>query len=202
MLYSHLSVTILCINVTFDLVLLGLPIYALHAVGLLPMKLYLAATTLIINWTTPIVFAMPLVLSGSKVYCNDVDLLVESKSTNSLLIANHGSRVDWMVGMFVGFARFLAGRTCNRIRVGYVCEALIQFLPLVGWYRRLVARDVFVWRSFKQDAPALIQNIRDFHQSDERRMLFLSPEGVVCDFDEKSTTYIKACRQFCLDRSL
>ena len=42
-----------------------------------------------------------------------------SKKDNLLVLANHGSRIDWMIGMFNGFC----GR---RLRVGFVCEGLIQ----------------------------------------------------------------------------
>eukprot|EP00569_Conticribra_weissflogii_P015126 CAMPEP_0171409084 /NCGR_PEP_ID=MMETSP0880-20121228/23510_1 /TAXON_ID=67004 /ORGANISM="Thalassiosira weissflogii, Strain CCMP1336" /LENGTH=63 /DNA_ID=CAMNT_0011925483 /DNA_START=183 /DNA_END=371 /DNA_ORIENTATION=- len=63
---------------------------------------------------------MPMILSGTKIYCNDIELLVEAKSKNSLLLANHGSRIDWMVGMFVGFTQSMAGRVSKRIRVGFV----------------------------------------------------------------------------------
>jgi len=127
-----------------------------------------------------------MVFSGTKLYCNDIDLLVEAKaSESSLLLANHGSRIDWMVGMFVGFARELGGKTCDCVRVGFVCEAMIQFLPIIGWYRRLVACDIFVWRSFKQDALTIQSNIHDFIAAREKRMLFLSPEGVVVDFGPK-----------------
>ena len=91
MVYCHLSVTLLCLNVMFDLVVFGAPVYLFHIIGLLPYKIYLAITSSIINWTTPIVFTMPMVLSGTKLYCNDIDLMIESKATNSLLLANHGS---------------------------------------------------------------------------------------------------------------
>lgn len=99
--------------------------------------------------------------------------------------------------MCVGFSRCIANRSCERIRVGFVCEALIQFMPLIGWYRKLVANDIFVWRSFKQDSSTIKQNIQDFHQARERRMLFLSPEGVVVDFGKNDMEYIIACRKFC-----
>jgi len=125
---------------------------------------------------------------------------VEAKSKNSLLLANHGSRIDWMVGMFVGFTQSMAGRVSKRIRVGFVCEAPIQFMPLIGWYRKLVCHDIFVWRSFKQDSPTIKNNIRDFHTADECRMLFLSPEGIVVDYGEKDREYISECRQFCIDQ--
>ena len=103
--------------------------------------------------------------------------------------------------MCVGFSRSFAERSCERIRVGFVCEALIQFMPLIGWYRKLVAKDIFVWRSFKQDAQIIKKNIQDFHSADERRTLFLSPEGVVVDFGPKDMEYIYACRKFCVDNS-
>ena len=127
-----------------------------------------------------ILLAIPIGFLGIKLHCNVIDLLVDAKaSESSLLLANHGSRIDWMVGMFVGFARNLGGKTCNCVRVGFVCEAMIQFLPIIGWYRRLVACDIFVWRSFKQDASTIQSNIQDFIAAREKRMLFLSPEGVV-----------------------
>jgi hypothetical protein len=201
MLFSHCSVAMLCLNVLFDLFFFGLPVFLLHKMKILPTRMYLALTTAIINWTTPIVYGIPMVLSGSKVYCNDIDILLESKSNNSLLLANHGSRIDWMVGMFVGYATYLAETSCERIRVGFVCEALIQFMPLIGWYRKLVCQDIFVWRSFQVDAPTIKQNIEDFHSVDERRMLFLSPEGIVVDFGTKDMEYIHACRQFCIEQN-
>ena len=177
MIYCHLSVALLCLNVMFDLLFLGTPVFLLHKMHILPKRLYLAITTAVIHWTTPIVFFMPLVFSGSKVYCNDLALLEEAKSKNSLLLSNHGSRIDWMVGMFVGFSRRLSVKACERIRVGFVCEALIQFMPIIGWYRKLVCHDIFVWRSFLRDGPTIVANINDFHNAEEARMLFLSPEG-------------------------
>ena len=51
-----------------------------------------------------------------------------------------------------------------------------------------------------QDAPTIASNIQHFHSSDEHRMLFLSPEGVVVDFGPKDIEYIRACRQFCTDQ--
>jgi 1-acyl-sn-glycerol-3-phosphate acyltransferase len=177
MIYCHFAVALLCLNVMFDLLFLGLPVFLLRKAGILSNKLYLSITTIIINWTTPIVFFMPLVFSGSKVYCNDVSLLEEAKTSNSLLLSNHGSRIDWMVGMFVGFSRRLSAKASERIRVGFVCEALIQFMPLIGWYRKLVCHDIFVWRSFARDAPTIKANIDDYHAAAEKRMLFLSPEG-------------------------
>ena len=184
--YCHFAISLLCFNVLFDLAFFGVPLFVLYKMRLLSPSLFLRFTTVLINWTTPIVLAMPMVFSGTKLYCNDIDLLVEAKaSESSLLLSNHGSRIDWMVGMFVGFATNLGGKACQGVRVGFVCEALIQFLPIIGWYRKIVARDIFVWRSFKQDAPTIQRNIQDFIVVREKRMLFLSPEGVVVDYGPK-----------------
>jgi len=91
MMYCHFSVALLCLNVAFDLFVFGLPAFFFHKLGLLPDKLYMTITTAIINWTTPVVFFMPMVVSGSKLYCNDVALLAECKYKDSLLLSNHGS---------------------------------------------------------------------------------------------------------------
>lgn len=184
--YCHFAISLLCFNVLFDLALFGIPLFLSYKMRLLSPSLFLRFTTILINLTTPIVLAMPMVFSGTKVYCNDIDLLIEAKaSESSLLLANHGSRIDWMIGMFVGFAKNLGGKACDCVRVGFVCEAMIQFLPIIGWYRKIVARDIFVWRSYKQDAPTIRRNIQDFNVVREKRMLFLSPEGVVVDYGPK-----------------
>jgi hypothetical protein len=47
------------------------------------------------------VFNLPMVFSGMTVYMDDIKLLAKAKSGNSLLLANHGSRIDWMIGMCV-----------------------------------------------------------------------------------------------------
>lgn len=91
MIYCHFSIALLCLNVAFDLIIFGIPVFFLHKIGILSDKKYLTITTAIINWTTPIVFFMPMVVSGSNLYCNDVDLLAECKSKDSLLLSNHGS---------------------------------------------------------------------------------------------------------------
>ncbi|KAL3765171.1 hypothetical protein ACHAW5_008590 [Stephanodiscus triporus] len=80
-----------------------------------------------------------MIISGTKIYCDNVDLLAECRSTNSLLLSNHGS---------------------------------------------IVADDLFLWRSFAKDLPTILKNIQHFHSTNERRMLFLSSEGVVVDFGQ------------------
>jgi len=110
------------------------------------------------------------------------------------MLANHGSRIDWMIGMFVGYIN-----KPNRVRVGFVCERVIQYMPLIGWYRRLVCEDVFVDRSFNVDKINIATNLDSFHNDDISRQMYLSPEGVVVDFGERDQKYVQACREFCTD---
>lgn len=94
--YGHLVVTSICINVAFDLVI------GIFLKLALPAELFLQATTLLIDFTTPIVYGLPLAYSKVFLAKSDVDLLVEAKAKDSLLLANHGSRIDWMIAMFAG----------------------------------------------------------------------------------------------------
>jgi 1-acyl-sn-glycerol-3-phosphate acyltransferase len=103
------------------------------------------------------------------------------KSANSLMLANHGSRIDWMIGMYVGYIEKPV-----RVRVGFVCEKVIKYMPFIGWYRNVICEDVFVDRSFKIDKINISTNLNSFHESNTERMLYLSPEGVVVDFGEVS----------------
>lgn len=197
MMFCHFSVMLLCINVMFDLVAYGLPLLILRKFGIISSKMFYRWTSCVINWTTPIVYGIPMVFSGTRIFCNDMEIVINLKSENSLLLSNHGSRVDWMVAMFVGHLKSIGNKVTEQSRVGFVCEAAIQFMPLIGWYRKFVCCDIFVWRSFQNDATPIRKNITRFHDASQKRMLFLSPEGVVVDFDEKDEIYIKECRAFC-----
>jgi|AntRauTorckE5430_2_1112549.scaffolds.fasta_scaffold03320_4 1-acyl-sn-glycerol-3-phosphate acyltransferase len=164
----------------------------------LPSKIFYRLSTQLINYTTPIVYGIPMVLSGTKMFVDQVDIMQASKSTNSLLLSSHSSRIDWMVAMFIGNLTNIGEQPSRKCRVGFVCEALIQFMPFVGWYRKLICHDIFVWRSFDKDEHTIKTNIADFHEVSEQRMLFLSPEGVIVDYGEKDTNYINECRQFAI----
>ena len=176
-------------NVAFDLTV-GCILF------ILPQKIFYRFSTHLINYTTPIVYGMPMVLSGTSMFVDNVDIMLESKSTNSLLLSSHSSRIDWMVAMFCGNLKQLGDQPSHRCRVGFVCEALIQLMPFVGWYRKLVCHDIFVWRSFDKDESTIKRNILNFHEVSEQRMLFLSPEGVIVDYGEQDINYIHECREF------
>ena len=77
-------------------------------------------------------YGLPLTYSKVFLAKSDEDLLVEAKENDSLLLANHGSRIDWMIAMFAGHLKKLSTKEVNRCRVGFVCEALLQFMPFIG----------------------------------------------------------------------
>ncbi len=193
MIFAHFCVTALCLNVAFDLFVLGLPGYALLLIPKYGLRMFRSYMTMLTNYTTPIVFNLPMIISGTKLHCDSMDFYENKvKSTNSLMLANHGSRIDWMIGMYVGYINKPV-----RVRVGFVCERVIQYMPLIGWYRKIVCEDVFVDRSFKIDKVNISQNLNDFHDTETERMLYLSPEGVVVDYGERDQKYMRDCREFC-----
>lgn len=202
MAFCHFSVTFLCINVMFDLLFIGLPLFIIHLTGIMSNKNFYRLTTSLINWTTPIVYGFPMVFSGTEVFVDNIDILLSSKRSDSLLLSNHGSRIDWMVAMLVGHLENAGNHRTVVCRVGFVCEAIIQFMPFIGWYRKLVCNDIFVSRSFVKDEMKIKNNIQEFHQQSESRMLFLSPEGVIVDHGEKDVMYIHACRDFAITNAV
>ena len=72
-----------------------------------------------------------------------------------------------MMGMYIGYITDPLSA-----RVGFVCERVIQYMPLIGWYRKIVCEDVFVDRSFKVDEINIASNLNDFHGDDIERVLF------------------------------
>lgn len=192
-LFCHAGIAAMCVCVTMDIVLLALPIHLLYYV--FGENFFRNAMTWVIDWTTPCVLCIPFSWCGCKVHIQELDWVADTmKTSNSLVLANHGSRIDWIIGMYVGFT----GRT--RSRVGFVCEGLIQYMPIVGWYRKLVCEDCFVMRSFKQDKKRILDNVNGFHRTNTQRLVFLSPEGVVCDYGERDLKYINNCRKFCKEQ--
>jgi len=185
----------LVINVLFDLLVYGIPGYILQLVSKSVFRQYMAG---LINYTTPIVFNLPMILSGTVLHCDSMDLFENQvKLKNSLMLANHGSRIDWMIAMFVGYQKtYNKAVKATRVRVGFVCERVIKYMPVIGWYRNVVCEDVFVDRSFNVDKVNISSNLQDFHESNNERMLFLSPEGVVVDFGERDRKYMQDCKEF------
>lgn len=189
---SNMIIAHLCINVAYDLFILCPPLYVVRIFT--GDKIFHWCTTKLIDWTVPIVVGPPSVWCGMRVFINDMDYFEASKKLGrALVLANHGSRIDWLCGMFTGYAGY-------NIRVGFVCEWLVKYLPLIGWYRNYVNQDTFVNRSFASDKPAIEKRIDEFHNSNTDMMLFLAPEGACVDHNDMATKYINDCQKFCKDQ--
>mmetsp|Transcript_87882 Transcript_87882/g.250512 ORF Transcript_87882/g.250512 Transcript_87882/m.250512 type:complete len:558 (-) Transcript_87882:1073-2746(-) len=185
---SNLAIAHLCVNVAYDLFVLTPPLYFIRIFT--GDKIFHYFTSKLIEWTVPIVVGPPAVWCGMRVWINDLEYFESAKKTGrALVLSNHGSRVDWLIGMFSGFSG-------TGIRVGFVCEWLVKYLPLIGWYRNFVNQDTFVNRSFESDKPRIEKRIDEFHNSNTDMMLFLAPEGACVDHNDMAKKYINDCQKF------
>jgi len=117
-------------------------------------------------------------------------MMLESRRTDfAIIMCNHASRVDWLLALLCGYS-------ANMVRVGFLTEGPMQFLPIIGWFRKL-CEDIFLWRSFKVDKPRIDANIESFKRTGTQRQLFLAIEGAIVDKGEFDRHYIEECRSFC-----
>lgn len=99
---------------------------------------YYRYTTLVETWVSTVSYAVTLVLGGNRVFCcesdgQSLDLLHQAKQKNSVVLANHGSRIDWMIALFICHCKDEnhhvekpTAITQTRTRSGFVCEATHQ----------------------------------------------------------------------------
>ena len=119
---------------------------------------------------------------------------------NSVILANHCSRIDWVGAVYVGMCGRsptnwrIKGTSCPR--VNFVAEVTTAVMPIVGWSRFLFG-DILLQRAFHKDAPRILKNIATFKKAGIERCIFLAPEGTIVDpgmaDDEK---YIENCKDF------
>ena len=112
---------------------------------------------------------------------------------SSVFMTNHGSRVDWLVGL-------LMGSTLEpQVRVGFCAEFTTMLMPIFGWSRGLFG-DIFLRRTFHRDGPRILDNIKSFKEAKVDRVIFLAPEGAIVDPGvEKDAEYVQQCSKFMLD---
>lgn len=119
---------------------------------------------------------------------------------NSVILANHCSRIDWVGAVYVGMCGRpptnwrVKGTSCPR--VNFVAEVTTAIMPIVGWSRFLFG-DILLQRAFHKDGPRILKNIATFNKEGIDRCIFLAPEGTIVDpgmpDDEK---YIENCKDF------
>lgn len=111
---------------------------------------------------------------------------------NALLLSTHCSRIDWLIGVYLS----CLDEPHEQIRTGFVAEFTTALMPLLGWSRVLFG-DILVRRAFHKDRPLIEGNIRSFHQSNVKRLIFLAPEGFIADPGSKiGDQYIPECEEF------
>ena len=143
------------------------------------------------KWARLSCMAIPFSWCGFKIWFNDYPCFEKLKANgNALLLSSHCSRVDWLIGMYLGCL------DSHVARVGFVAEATTALMPVIGWSRLLLG-DIFVTRAFDKDAARILSNIRTFHRSGIERLIFFAPEGFIADPDTAvGTKYIEDCETF------
>lgn len=107
----------------------------------------------------------------------------------SIIMCNHASRIDWLLAEW-------CGNVCSPMRVSFLTEGTMQLMPVVGWVLKL-REDIFLWRSFKTDKPAIDANIGSFKATRTNRAIFLAIEGAIVDQGEYDRQYMRECADFC-----
>lgn len=135
--------------------------------------------------------AVPFSWCGLRVWTSQPELLATVPlKGSSVFMTNHGSRIDWIIGLLMGQV------VSPRVRVGFVAEITTMLMPVFGWSRGLFG-DIFLRRTFHRDGPRITRNIESFHAAGVDRVLFLAPEGAIVDPGvPRDSEYIDQCGAF------
>ena len=170
----------------FGLVLL-LPLKLLGPWG---KKLYIRLSMLWDGFSQGAILCVPFSWCSFRVYTPSWDVCLDSKKQSALIMSNHSSRVDWLVGLYLGYV------TGPRVHVRFIAEATIALLPIAGWARYLIG-DVYLRRTFHRDAVSVRKKLAEYRSVPASRMLFFAPEGAIADVGNvKDTEYVDACEDF------
>mmetsp|Transcript_3997 Transcript_3997/g.5612 ORF Transcript_3997/g.5612 Transcript_3997/m.5612 type:complete len:520 (-) Transcript_3997:527-2086(-) len=155
---------------------------------------YKRASSIFDKLARPAILATPYSWCGFRVHTNSYKVMCSmsapDRERDALVMTNHCSRVDWLVGMLLGdVLRF-------QPRIGFVAEITTMLMPVFGWSRFLFG-DIFLRRTFHRDARRINQNIQAFHKANVSRMIFVAPEGAIVDPGvSKDAIYVTQCQQF------
>ncbi|KAJ8614050.1 hypothetical protein CTAYLR_005841 [Chrysophaeum taylorii] len=152
---------------------------------------YKRASTWFDRLAQPAILAVPYSWCGLRVHTSQYALMTSMAARgNALVMTNHCSRIDWIVGMLLGHV------LTPKIRIGFVAEITTMLMPVFGW-SRLLFGDVFLRRAFHRDGARIRANVSSFHEAGVDRMMFVAPEGAIVDPGvPKDEDYVKQCRAF------
>lgn len=97
------------------------------------------------------ILCVPFSWCGFRVSCSTIDVAMASKRTSSLYMSNHSSRVDWFVGLFLGYVTGKGEFTGPQVHVRFIAEITMALMPIAGWSRFLLG-DILLRRTFHRDA--------------------------------------------------
>jgi len=140
------------------------------------------------------ILAVPFSWCGLTMHIAGVDVAMRSKAAgSSLWMSNHGSRIDWLCGLMMGY---VAKDDGPRVHVRFIAEITTALMPLAGWSRFLLD-DVYLRRTFHRDAVNIRAKLAGYREVPAPRMLFFAPEGAIADVgNAKDAQYIDACEAF------
>ncbi|KAJ1621732.1 hypothetical protein T492DRAFT_1067552 [Pavlovales sp. CCMP2436] len=184
--------TLLTMTAVAGLGALALLILALPVRIFIGLKAWRQCSSAILKFAVP-AFLLPAALSGTIIRVNEEHwkMIVHSRTWApiSIVMCNHASRIDWLLALWCGNAT-------KPIRVSFLAEGTMQFMPIVGWLCKM-CEDIFLWRSFKVDKGTIDANINSFKATGTQRSLFLAIEGAIVDQGLFDKQYMADCAAFC-----
>ena len=144
------------------------------------------------------ILVVPFSWCGCTVYTSSWAVACKSKGDgSSLWMSNHGSRVDWLIGLLLGY---IEGRpqdpAAPRVHVRFIAEFTTALMPLAGWSRFLLD-DIYLRRTFHRDKVNIKRKLTGYLRVFSPRMLFFAPEGAIADVgNAQDARYVDACEAF------
>jgi 1-acyl-sn-glycerol-3-phosphate acyltransferase len=162
---------------------------------------YRRITGVIDYYGRQIMMCIPFSWCGNRCIMYGSDTFMKVKEGgNSIILANHGSRIDWIGAEYVAMCGRaptnwrIKGSSCPR--VNFVAEVTTALMPIAGWSRFLFG-DILLQRAFHKDSQRILDNITDFKKIGVERCLFLAPEGTIADPGAPDDeAYIADCSNF------
>lgn len=148
-----------------------IPLIIMLPIGLIPkvgVTWYRKASGWWDSWSRVAVMCIPFSWCMPPLHLVNSSVVTTLKSKgNALLLSTHCSRVDWLMGVYMGTLHRQWGQTLAQdpwARIGFVAEMTIGLMPVIGWARVLFG-DILVARAFHHDRPRIEKNINEFHKS-------------------------------------
>jgi 1-acyl-sn-glycerol-3-phosphate acyltransferase len=197
-LWCPFALTLLVLNVGFDFLFFTPILYLFVRPFSNGGPVFSFFTNWLMHWVTPSIIGPAFSWGRMRIYLDNLEGFRKASKKNILVLSNHGSRVDWLVARFLGFA------DPPMCRVNFVVESFLKFMPAIGWHCYWICEDIFVERSFQRDSEVISKRVRNMRRAGHPCQLFLAPEGMIVDTTSKRNSigklYLENCRNFCKEQ--